>query len=277
MACSLWAGDVCRVAGSDWLASSLGSTLPVLASKEEITLDLQLSGSAPALMRVRSGEVDMALVVMPEKQDLGPDWQVLPFAFEVALIGVHVDNPLKDISYPQLIGIFGASKTENINRWSEMGLSGSWMSRMIQPMMPAQDRGTSILFDHIVLDGRELKPTVRSTEDLHDLMKRVELDESAIAVLPFTSGSQKVQLLSVSTGKEESVPFFPNEETIYYGDYPLRSPIYLVIPVKANTTTKKMVQLLYSEAVAQRLIDGGVCPLPKKVRKRTLLGLDFES
>lgn len=45
---------------------------------------------------------------------------------------------------------------------------------------------------------------------------------------------------------------------------------------KPSHSTQKVVQVLLGEKVAVQLGEGGVCPLPKKVRERILLGLDIK-
>ena len=115
--------ETCRIAGSDWLAPILKKALPEGVASQEVALDMQFRGSIPAKQQIKEGAVDLAIIASPKKEDFGPEWQVVPFGLEVAFVGVHPENPLSEISYEQLRGVFGVS--ENVNRWTDLGLAGA--------------------------------------------------------------------------------------------------------------------------------------------------------
>ena len=261
--------ETCRIAGSDWLA-------PILQKElfEGVVLDMDFRGSIPAKQQIKEGTIDVAIIASLQKETFGPEWRVVPFGFEVAFIGVHPENPLSEISYEQLRGVFGVS--ENVNRWTDLGLTGAWATRTIQPLLPPKGSGAAVLFLHDVLDGGEVRPTVRWVDEVGQLEKRLNVDLGAIAVFPYTQKVEAVKILAVASEGKGGVSFNPTQENIFYGDYSLRLPLYLVFPVGASKSIQEVVQVLLGEGVASKLEEGGVCPLPKKVRERTLLGLDIK-
>jgi phosphate transport system substrate-binding protein len=268
-------GQTCRIAGSDWLGPILGDALAQSSQLKGVELQMHFKGSIPAKQQLKAGKADIAIIASPQKEDLGASYHVIPLGFEVALVGVNVENPLNEINYKQLEGIFGASKNENIGRWSDLGLSGAWATRGIQSMLLPRQTGTTLLFIHDVLKEGNVRPTVRWVDTIHAIEQRLGADPGSIAILPFTSRVEATKLLAVAKESVSGVSFTPTEENIFYGDYPLRLPLYLVFSKMPSPETQKVVQVLLSEAVARKLSEQGVCPLPKKIRERTFLELDF--
>ena len=65
------------------------------------------------------------------------EFNIYPFAYDVAVIVVNDSNPIDEISVAQLRGIFGSNEEFNLNTWGELGLSG-WGSRNIKrSLLPA--------------------------------------------------------------------------------------------------------------------------------------------
>lgn len=270
------AGQTCRISGSDWLGPVLQPALSESSDLKGIHLEMDFKGSIPAQQQVRVGEVDLAIVASPKEPDFGASFQLIPLGFEVALVGVSTENPLNEIHYDQLRGIFGASKNENISRWTDLGLSGAWSTRSIQPFFPKKGSGAALLFVHDVLGNQEVRPTVTWVGDVSEFSKRLKVDAGSIVVSPYMETVEAIKWLALAKGGPEAVAFNPTEENIFYGDYPLRLPLYLVFAKKPDAETLKVVQVLLSEEVAGRLGEAGICPLPKKVRERTRLGLDIK-
>ena len=267
--------QLCRVGGSDWLAPIFQKAFSEQVASSGVVLDMHFRGSIPAKQDIQEGSIDVAIIASPKKEDFGPEWKVVPFGFEVALVGVHPENPLSEISYEQLRGVFGMS--ENVDRWTDLGLTGAWATRTIQPLLPPKNSGATVLFLHDVLGRGDVRPTVRWVDEVGQLEQRLNVDLGAIAVFPYTQKVEAVKMLAVAGKGKEGVSFNPTQENVFYGDYPLRLPLYLVFSSQASKSTQKVIQVLLGEGVASRLAEGGVCPLPKKVRERTLLGLDIKS
>ena len=123
-----------RIAVSDLLADYIREPLQVYGTENGITLVVDSIGSLPALDRLRSDEIDLAIVAVPEGDELPRDeFDIYPFAYDVAVLVVNDSNPIDEISIAQLGGIFGSNEEFNLKTWGELGLSG-WGSRNIKAL-----------------------------------------------------------------------------------------------------------------------------------------------
>ncbi len=112
-----------RIAASDLLAEFI--TEPLLAYGDEHSMEFKVDdiGSLPALERLRSDEIDLAIIAVPEDTDVPRDeFRVFPFAYDVAVIAVNQSNPINEISLASLGGIFGANEESNYTTWGDLGL-----------------------------------------------------------------------------------------------------------------------------------------------------------
>ena len=72
------------------------------------------------------------------------------------MIFVHRDNPLRSLSLPQLAGIFGEAPLRGagrLRRWGDLGLTGDWADRSIQPYAWKVDDDFGLFFRERVLSG----------------------------------------------------------------------------------------------------------------------------
>lgn len=97
-----------------------------------------------------------------------------------------------------------------------------------------------------------------------------------IGVLPGgLSEAEALKILSVAEG-EDPYAFEPSEENVFYGDYPVRLPFYLVWNEK-TVKVQRLLQYLLSDESARVLRQNQFLPLPKEVREAFILNLDLNS
>lgn len=84
------------------------------------------------------------------------------------MVFVHRDNPLAQMSLPQLRAVFGdasPAQERNIRTWGELGLDGAWRDRPIQPYGWKTDVDFALFFAGRVLDGsHRWNPALREFE-----------------------------------------------------------------------------------------------------------------
>lgn len=139
----------------------------------DVSLDNRLYGTASAVGALCTGAGDIAILgeeISPEaaaafqrERGYAPTEILVATGsldvnyFDYAhMIFVHKDNPLTGLTLAQLDAIFGAEHRRaprNIRTWGELGLTGAWAERRIQPYAWRVDEDFALFFRERVLQG----------------------------------------------------------------------------------------------------------------------------
>lgn len=264
-----------RIAASDLLADFLKPELEAYGEAQGLSLKIDGIGSLPALDRLRSNEIDMAVIAVPVGNEVPRDeFRVYPFAYDVAVIAVNANNPLNEISIARLGGIYGSSEEYNFNSWADMGLSG-WGSRKIKPMAGQEDASISLeLFKYSVLEAGGMKPSVVMVKD-HEVEAILEADPASIAIMSRLPDSKKIKTLMVSAS-DETPAYGPTADNIHFGDYPIRLSFYIIFNPRDEERLHSLLRLFLDDSIASALQTNNVFPLPSTVRRKLTIDLDLE-
>jgi len=264
-----------RIAASDLLADYIEAPLEVYGEDNDLTFTIDSIGSLPALDRLRSDEIDLAIIAVPDGDEVPrQEFSVYPFVYDVVVIAVNESNPIDEISLPYLGGIFGSNEEYNFNTWGDMNLSG-WGNRNIKPLAGIREGGIALeLFRYRVFKGGVMKPNVSMVRDseIEDLLRS---DAASIGILSNLSDKSQVKVLMVS--EEEGAPAFgPSEDNVHYGDYPISLAFYIVYNERDELKLCPVVRELLNDEVAASLRQNDLVPLPDAVRRKLLLDLDLK-
>ena len=263
-----------RIAASDLLADFITEPLQAYGEEHSIEFKVDSIGSLPALERLRSDEIDLAIIAVPKDTDVPRDeFRVFPFAYDVAVIAVNQSNPINEISLASLGGIFGANEESNYTTWGDLGLSG-WGSRSIKTLAGQNDKSISLeLFKFSVLRGGQMKTTVASVKD-SELEGSLLSDAASIAILPRVPKSKKVKALMISS-EVDGPAFSPTDDNVHYGDYPIRLAFYIVYNQRDEALAQKVLRVLLNDDLAASLRDNNLIALPDTVRRKLTMDLDL--
>jgi ABC-type phosphate transport system substrate-binding protein len=265
-----------RISASDLLADYISAPLNAYGEEHGTTFVIDSIGSLPAIDRLRSDEIDMAIIAVPEGDSVSRDeFLVYPFAYDVAVVVVNETNPIDEITMSHLGGIFGANEEFNFNTWGDLGLSG-WGSRTIKPLAGQSEASISLeLFRYSVLKGGVMKPGVAMLKDL-EVEDFLLLDAASIAILPRLPTSSKVKTLMVSS-TYDSPAFGPSEDNVHYGDYPIRLPFYIAYKARNDAKMENVLRVLFSDETAEALRENNLFALPDTIRRKLTIDLDLEN
>ena len=266
-----------RIAASDLLADYIKAPLKAYAAENDFTFVVDSIGSLPALDRLRSDEIDLAIIAVPEGDEVPRDeFNVYPFAYDVAVVVVNGSNPIDEISVARLGGIFGSNEELNINTWGELGLSG-WGSRNIKALAGTSDESIALeLFKYSILKGGLLKPKMSMVKDseVEDLLRS---DTASIAILSRMPENKNIKVLMVSSDSNTYAPAFgPTDDNVHYGDYPIRLAFYIVHNLRDYAKLRSTIRELLNDEVANSLRTNDLIALPQTVRRKFLIDLDLE-
>ena len=263
-----------RIAASDLLADFITEPLQAYGEEHSIEFIVDSIGSLPALERLRSDEIDLAIIAVPKDTDVPRDeFRVFPFAYDVAVIAVNQSNPINDISLASLGGIFGANEESNYTTWGDLGLSG-WGSRSIKAVVGQNNESISLeLFKFSALRGGQMKTTVASMK-VTEVEGVLLSDAAAIAILPRLPKSDKVKALMISS-EVDGPAFSPTDDNVHYGDYPIRLAFYVVYKKRDEARAQEVLRVMLGDDLAASLRDNNLFALPDTVRRKWMIDLDL--
>ncbi|MGC6456241.1 MAG: PstS family phosphate ABC transporter substrate-binding protein [Coraliomargaritaceae bacterium] len=278
-------GEPLRFAISDLLAETLTPQLEfsVEEQDEEVSTDKEQDadisivsmGSLPALERLRTGNIDLAVMAFPEGAEVPrSEFSIYPFAYAVSIIAVNENNPLDEISLSRLAGIYGTGEAYNFTTWGDLGLSG-WGSRKIKPLSGHTDDSIALeLFKYSVLVGGSLKPAVDIVRE-EEVIRLLENDPASVAILSRVPQESSAKILLLS--KNDTAPAYgPTNDNIHFGDYPVRLTFYVVGPKSKSNKIGEILRNLWSDEIADQLAAEGIFALPKTVREKLIIDLDLD-
>ena len=263
-----------RIAASDLLADFITEPLQAYGKEHSIEFEIDSIGSLPALDRLRSDEIDLAIIAVPENIVVPRDeFKAYPFAYDVAVVAVNESNPIDEISMARLGGIFGSDEEFNYTSWGDMGLSG-WGNRSIKPLAGQTEESISLeLFKFSVLSGGHMKTTVAEVKD-DEVEELLVSDAASIAIMPRLPKNKKVKALMISS-EADGPAFGPTDDNIHYGDYPIRLAFYIVYNARDEARVQELHRVLMSDEIADALRENYLFALPDTVRRKLTIDLDL--
>ena len=220
-----------------------------------------LVSSAAAMAGLYSGRADLGVlareitppeVAAYEKMTRQPLFPVdlLTGSFgnpdKIMALGIFVnkDNPLTKLTFNQLDAIFGAERrrgeTSLIRTWGDLGLTGDWTGKKIQPYSGPAFEAPGSFFSHTVLGGsvlwncdlRQLEdlpvPNAKDLDGYQRIVDAVGADRYAIAISGAGYKNPNARLIALAIS--DSGPFIdPTPATVAARTYPLARPVLFYI------------------------------------------------
>jgi phosphate transport system substrate-binding protein len=226
-----------------------------------VRFDDDLASSASAMAGLYSGRTDLGVlareITPPEvaayekvtRQKITPV-TVLTGSYgnqdKIMALGifVHCDNPIARLTFSQLDAILGAElrrgASETIRTWGQLGLTGEWAAKTIQPYSGLAFEAPGYFFSQTVLKGSVLwNPALRQFENVEDEKQRyvdayqkvvdaVGAERNAIGLAG--AGYRNPQAKLVALAVEEGGPFVEaTKENVASRRYPLARPVRFYI------------------------------------------------
>ncbi len=265
-----------RLVGSDLLGKEFTQSLTDYSKRNDLGVQLALGGSRAGLEKLKSGQAELGLMVFsPEEKPPEAPFVALPVAYHTAVVVVPASLPLTQITYDQLNIIYGDEARSGLKLWGDLGVTGMWSLRNIQPNITGPGAGlTYDLFRYTVLRTPALKPTVGMQADLTESLTRIRGDEGGVAILPLLPPNElRLKTLLVARGAQD-VAFGPTPDNIHSGDYPIRLPVYLVFRKEAAKQLQPILRYLLSEDAVTLWQSARLVPLPIQVRNQQIFDLE---
>jgi phosphate transport system substrate-binding protein len=271
----------------------------------EAVLENKMYGTASAIGALYTGKGDIAIL----GEEISPAAAAAferakgypPLGFEVAtgsldveffdyahVVFVHKDNPLSRLTLTQADAIFGAEHRRgprNIRTWGELGLTGEWADKRIQPY-GWKDLDFSLFIQEAMLGGshrwnNDLKefghihrPDGSIYEHGRQILDALAADRSGIAISNLRYANPQVKALALSArGGEPYVE--ATKENLISRAYPLTRVIPAFVDRKPgqpiDPKVREFLRYLLSREGQQDIVrDTGYLPLNARVVREQL-------
>ena len=199
-------------------------------------------GSGVGFAALIDGEVPIAMASreikdseMQKAQQRGINPVEHTIAWDGIAVVVNPDNPVSQLTYEQLQGIYDG----NISNWKDVGGE----NRAIAVITRDSSSGTYEYFKEEILVDREYRPDALAQPATGGIVQEVSRNKGAIGYIGFAylDDSTKAVALDGGEGFVEAT-----EENILSGEYPLSRPLYYYTNGEPQGAVKEFVDFVMS-------------------------------
>lgn len=258
------------ISGSDLFGEGVRDALEVELEAAGLEAEITFDGSLLGLRDLEEGTVDASLLAIPEGSAEETSLRKFPVAYQIVACAVHATNPVTELTYDELVNLYRDNGT--IEDWSQLTLDPTWADRKVTLMASRRANAITLeLFNAIVLKGDRLKPSVRYIQGTDaELLATIVEDPTVLLLTPAIRVEGPVKLLAIRK-TETDQGYTPSIDNVFFGDYPLRLPFYLVVSEAMDRETIGMLlTVLYSDAVTEALEAASSLPVPE-LEQRSML------
>jgi phosphate transport system substrate-binding protein len=199
----------------------------------------------------------------------------IPVAINAVIIYVNQNNPIQQLSIPQIDAIFSTTRRcgypVNIQRWGQLGLTGTWEKTGINALGRNSASGTYDFFKEVALCNGDFKPTIEQFAGGDDIVQSISNSIGSIGYSGVDSDAYGLKALSVEDGK---TLIASSKTNIQNGSYPLSRTFYLYINKPPNQPytllQKEFIKFILSKTGQQDVADMGYYPLSIDVVEKEL-------
>lgn len=216
------------------------------AKHPQVELDIAAGGSVVGINAVHEGRCDIGMASRALKRDEAEGIQKHQIAVDVIAMVINAQNPLEDLTFEQLQGIYQG----RITNWKELG--GEDMA--ITVVIREKSSGTRGAFDEIVLDKQAPQsPNLETAITAGDVAAIVGQQKNAIGYVGFGNLESNIKVLQI-----EGVA--PSPETAADGSYRIVRPLLLLTGSLTQPVAQRFVEFALSGEGQQLVQDSGWIP-----------------
>ncbi len=201
----------------------------------------------------------------------------IPVAIDALAVYVHKDNPIKNMTIVDIDAIFSSTRKcggkQDIRKWGDLGLTGTWANRKIQIYGRNSVSGTYGYFKKKALCKGDYKNNVNEQPGSASVVQSVSSSLNGIGYSGI--GYKTSGVKSVSLAKKPGKPFIPaTSENAVNKSYPLSRFLYVYVNKHPNKPLapleREFIKLVLSKTGQEVVMKDGYIPLSAKVAEKTL-------
>ncbi len=268
-----------KLVGSDLIEPCISDTLKSISKKNNVDVEINMTGTYSAYDDLKSGKADIAIVALPRSQKLPEGLTAIPFAYQAAIIIVNTANPIEEITTKQLADIYSIATNSRTETWQQLGIKNIGLKNIMPITTSLSDNVVVELFKYTAIDGMNIGQWVNIAENKRAIYNLIKANNAAIAVIgkPDKSDTSLVKVISVAktTEGQKNYAFKPDRENIANGDYALSLPFYIVFNKNNEKKIKALAKILLSDDIANKIDNTDFFSATKNSRKKSIFDLDI--
>ena len=240
------------------------------------------STAPPALIQGTAQLGPMSREMKPSEIDeFEKKYGYKPTAIRVAVdalaVYVHLDNPLEQLTIPEVDAIFSKGRLcghgKPIETWGDAGVSGSLAGQRISLYGRNSASGTYGFFKENALCKGDFKDTVKEQPGSASVVQGVSEVRAGIGYSGIGYRTSGVKTLALAAKPGE--PYHRTDpETVLSGQYPLSRFLYIYVNQAPNKPldplTRELLRFALSREGQQVVVKDGYLPLPSKIAREDL-------
>ena len=269
-------GEVIRVSGSDYVGDALLGENLAVHQIGSFSVEYKMSGSLIGLIKLREGYADVvfALQGIDERPNLD-GLTFIPLGFWGVYFAVQEENPLSEVSISGISEILRKARDGLKSEWGALlPNEPKWANRLVYPTFDVKRTEASFpillkeFFDNEIPEnydslGEEVENPYLATSSNLLVLSRIPEPGKGLRVLSLIQ-------------PEQTVGFPPSGESMFYGDYPLRSALYLVVQEPGSEKVRAFVREFFTNNRLELLEKSGLVRVSDSVQSQALLEFDLE-
>ena len=235
--------------------------------KTDVAVAVTGGGSGTGIAAMINGTVDIANAsrAMKKKElELAKSKGQNPIehvvGFDALAVYLHMDNPAKSLSIPQLAEIYG--EESDIEKWTDIGLEVPGCKDQEMVLVSRQNNsGTYAYFRKAVLGkARDYRMGTRDMHGSKDVVDLVEKTPCAIGYSGLAYATDHVKLACVSKDGEGDC-VMPSVGTASDGSYPIARPLFMYTNGEPTGEIKKYLDFIMSDEGQCIILKKGYAPI----------------
>ena len=205
----------------------------------------------------------------------------IPVAIDALAVYVHKDNPIKGMSIAEVDAIFSSTRKckhdKDISNWGDLGMTGNWANKDLQLYGRNSVSGTYGYFKKKGLCKGDFKNTVNEQPGSASVVQSVSASINGIGYSGIgykTSGVKAVALSKKGDGKYVDA----TSENAVTGAYPLSRFLYVYVNKHPNKPLapleREFLKMVLSKTGQEVVVKDGYIPVPARIAKKTLRGIE---
>ncbi len=272
--------------GSDTLANLMAFWAEAFKKQyPNITVEMHAAGSStapPALTEGTSNLGPMSRKMKSEELEAfeakhGYKPTAIAVAIDALAVFVHKDNPLTEMTLPQIDAVFSATRAcgydSDITTWGDLGVSGELAGERIQIYGRNSASGTYGYFKKKALCKGDFRNTVKEQPGSASVVQSITTSLNAIGYSGVGYRTSGVKTLALAKGPGDDY-VAANPEQAITGKYPLARFLYVYVNKQPNKPLppleREFLRMVLSKIGQTEVIKDGYIPLPAEVVEKQL-------